>query len=179
MWGTRCANNFKKPSLAYAVDVGHLSTFNRGLVKREASKTDSILTRTKSAAEELKKIEVSAPIDVTADCAFTFKTEKGDENILKESWPESSLGVIGLAPIDFYLWPVVIRPWGKKKYLYKWPYYFSRSKDRIKGSEKLALKWAQEADRIIEKHNKRIALIRMGRSGRTTGKMYRRKNEKS
>ncbi len=76
LWGTRCANNFKKPSLAYAVDVGHLSTFNRWLVKREASKTDLILTRTELAAEELKKIEVNAPIDVTADCAFTFKTLK-------------------------------------------------------------------------------------------------------
>ena len=161
LYSTRCANNFKKPSLAYAVDVGHLSRFNRWLVKREASKTDLILTRTKSAAEDLKKFGVTAPIDVTADCAFIFKTEEEDKNILKESWPDSDSDVVGLAPIDFYLWPVVIRPWGKKKYLYKWPYYFSRSKNRIKESEKLALKWAQEADRIIEEHGKKIALICM------------------
>ncbi len=161
LWGTRCASNFKKPSLAYAVDVGHLSPFNRRLVRREASKTDLILTRTESAAKELKKIGVTAPIDVTADCAFTFKTEEIDENILKGSWQNSDSGIVGLAPVDFNLWPVVIRPWGKKKYLYKWPYYFSRSKDRIKGSENLALKWAQEADRIIEKYGKRIALICM------------------
>ncbi len=143
------------------MDVGHLSRFNRWLVKREASKTDLILTRTEAAAKELKKMGVTAPINTTADCAFTFKTEEKDKNILKESWPESDSDVVGLAPIDFYLWPVVIRPWGKKEYLYKWPYYFSRSKDNIQGSEKLALKWAQEADRIIEKYGKKVALICM------------------
>lgn len=161
LYATRCASNFKKPSLAYAVDVGHLSKLNRWLVKQEACKTDLILTRTAFAAQELKKIGVTAPMDVTADCAFTYKTDKKDEDVLKETWPDLNSGVIGLAPVDFYLWPVVMRLWGKKENEYKWPYYFSRSKDRVKGSEKLALKWAQEADRIIEKHGKRVALICM------------------
>jgi polysaccharide pyruvyl transferase WcaK-like protein len=161
LWATRCAHNFKKPNIAYAVDVGHLSPFNRYLVKREASKTDLIITRTNLAAEGLKEIGVKAPMEVTADCAFTFQTSKNDANILQETWPDLDLGVVGLAPVDFYLWPVVMRPWGKKENLYKWPYYYSRSKERIEGSEKLALKWAQEADRIIEKYAKGIALICM------------------
>jgi polysaccharide pyruvyl transferase WcaK-like protein len=161
LWATRCAHNFKKPSIAYAVDVGHISSFNRLLVKREASKTDLILTRTELAAQELMKIGVKAPIQTTADCAFTFKTEKEDAEILQEIWPDSDSGVVGLTPIDFYLWPVVMRPWGKKENLYKWPYYYSRSKKRIDESEQLALKWAEEADRIIEKYGKRVALICM------------------
>lgn len=161
LWATRCAYNFKKPSIAYAVDAGHLSSFNRWLVRQEASKTDLILTRTELAAEEIKEIGVKAPIEVTADCAFTFETLKEDANILNKIWPEPNSGVVGLAPIDFYLWPVVMRPWGKKENLYKWPYYYSRSKDRIGGSEQLAVKWAQEADRIIEKHGKRITLVCM------------------
>jgi polysaccharide pyruvyl transferase WcaK-like protein len=161
LWATRCAYNFKKPSIAYAVDAGHLSSFNRRLVKQEASKTDLIVTRTELAAEELKEIGVKAPIDVTADCAFTFETLKEDANILNKIWPGSDSGVVGLAPIDFYLWPVVMRPWGKKENMYKWPYYYSRSKDRIKGSEQLVVKWAKFADRIIEKYGKRIALICM------------------
>ncbi|WP_414470267.1 polysaccharide pyruvyl transferase family protein [Methanobacterium sp. ACI-7] len=161
LWATRCANNFKKPSLAYAVDVGHLSSLNRRLVKREASKTDLILTRTQLAEDELKKIGVKAPIDTTADCAFTFKTEEKDKNILKESFSNLDSGIVGLAPIDFYLWPVIMRPWGKKENLYKWPYYYSRSKERICLSEDLAIKWAKEADRIIENFDKKIALICM------------------
>ncbi|MGB9936642.1 MAG: polysaccharide pyruvyl transferase family protein [Methanobacterium sp.] len=161
LWATRCAHNFKKASLAYAVDVGHLSSFNRRLVKREASKTDLILTRTQLAADELKKIGVKASIDTTADCAFTFKTEKEDVDILKKAFEESNSKVVGLAPVDFYLWPVVMRLFGKKENLYKWPYYYSRSKERIGASEDLAIKWANEADRLIEKYGKRIALICM------------------
>lgn len=161
LWATKCAHNFKKSSIAYAVDVGHLSSFNRWLVKREASKTDLIVTRTELAAEQLKEMGVKATICSTADCAFTFKTEKKDAKIINELWPNSDGGVVGLAPIDFYLWPVVMRPWGRKENLYKWPYYYSRSKERIEGSEKLAIKWAEEADAIIEKHGKRVALICM------------------
>ncbi len=63
--------------------------------------------------------------------------------------------------MDFHLWPVVIRPWGKKEYLYKWPYYFSRSKMRLAKSEDLASGWAEEADRIISEYDKNIALICM------------------
>ncbi len=34
LWATKCASDFKKMSIAYAVDVGHLSSFNRWLDKR-------------------------------------------------------------------------------------------------------------------------------------------------
>lgn len=161
LWATRCSYNAGVPCIAYAVDSGKLSSYNRYLVKREASKTDLIITRTKRAAEELKSIGVTAPLKVTADCAFNFKLDKEDKSTLTKTWPESADGVVGLAVVDFYLWPVVIRPWGKKEYVYRWPYYFSRSKARREKSNKLAAGWAGEADRIIEKHGKNIAVICM------------------
>ncbi len=166
LWTTTCANYYNIPCVAYAVDAGDLSSFNRFLVKREASKTDLIITRTIYAADKLHKIGVNAPIKHTADCAFTFNTETEDKNILKKIWKEESLpdpgkGFVGLAIIDFNLWPVVIRPWGPNENRYKWPYYFPRSKIRTRRSEELAVRWANEADRIIRKHGKNIALICM------------------
>ncbi|MDI9623450.1 MAG: polysaccharide pyruvyl transferase family protein [Methanothermobacter sp.] len=161
LWATRCAHDFKKISVAYAVDAGHLSSLNKFLVKREADKTSLILTRTELAAKKLKKIGIKAPIETTADCAFTFKTAKEDTNILDEIWPELDHGLVGLAPVDFYLWPLVMRPWGKKENLYKWPYYYSNSEERTRKSEQLALKLAQELDKIIDEHGKGIALICM------------------
>lgn len=160
LYTTRCSYSSKTPCVAYAVDVGPLSSLNRFLVKREASKTDLIITRTKLAADTLKSIGVDAPMEITADCAFNFKLEKSSENILSEAWPDVG-NVAGLAVVDFHLWPVVIRPWGQEKYIYKWPYYFSRSRERVQQSEKLAREWAAQADRIIEKHHKNIALICM------------------
>lgn len=184
LWATSSAHRQKKPCVAYAVDAGDLSWFNRWLVKREASKTDLIITRTRYAAEKLEKIGVIAPITSTADCAFTFQENPQDHDFLKRIWPESiegrkpadsvignsavvakgvtrTKGVVGLAVVDFSLWPVVIRPWGRKKDVYKWPYYFSRSRDRQKVRKKLVDGWARVADRIIEKHHKNVALICM------------------
>ena len=166
LWTTKCANSFKIPCIAYAVDAGDLSFFNKFLVKREASKTDLIITRTSHASDKLLKMGVSAPIKHTADSAFTFKTEPEDHNTLQKSWnletsTENKDDIVGIAIIDFNLWPVVIRPWGSKENIYKWPYYFSRSPKRVMASKDLASKWAAEADRIIETYQKKIAFICM------------------
>jgi len=161
LWTSKNANKYDKPCLAYAVDAGELSTSNQDRVRREASKTELIITRTHIAAERLKNIGVTAPIKVTADTAFTFKMKKKDENILSTNWPEAKKGVVGLSVLDFHIWPVVVRPWGRKVHCYKWPYYFSRSRDKCQASSDLARGWAKEADRIIKKYEENIALICM------------------
>ncbi|MDP3623594.1 MAG: polysaccharide pyruvyl transferase family protein [Methanobacteriaceae archaeon] len=161
LWATKCANDFKKSSMAYAVDAGKLSSINKRLVKREASKTDLIITRNYKSREILKSTGVSAPIEVTADCAFELKLNPDNYNFLKETWPESENNLVGLSVVDFYLWPVVIRPWGRSEDQYKWPYYFSRSKRRDPQKEALANSWAHTADHFIHKYQQNIALICM------------------
>jgi polysaccharide pyruvyl transferase WcaK-like protein len=161
LWATRCAHDFGKPCVAYAVDAGKLSSLNQYLVKREASKTDLIITRTKLATQKLKSIGVQAPLVTTADTAFTFHENPEDHDLLKSMWPESDDGVLGMAIVDFSLWPVVIRPWGRKKDLYKWPYYFSRSRKLNKSRDKLIEGWSRIADQVIEEHKKNVALFCM------------------
>lgn len=158
---TRWAHALGKPSLAYAVDAGQLSAFNQRLVRREASKTGLIITRSGAAAERLRAFGVTAPLEVTSDNAFTFPTKPADDGVVQRIWPEAASGLVGLAVVDFYLWPVVMRPWGPKNACYKWPYYFSRSPERRRASEALADTYAALADRLIEEHGKSIALIAM------------------
>src|SRR5512139_3300893 len=46
LWTTHCADLMHKPTLAYAVDAGEIkSSFNRWLLRREASKTSLIVAR--------------------------------------------------------------------------------------------------------------------------------------
>jgi len=161
LWATHSAHRQNKPCVAYAVDAGELSPLNRWLVKREASKTDLIITRTRHALERLQKIGVTAPITSTADCAYTFQEDGKDHDFLNSLWPETSEGTVGLAVVDFSLWPVVIRPWGCEENLYKWPYYFSRSPERMKIREKIMEGWARTADEIIQKHHKKVVFICM------------------
>lgn len=158
LWSTRCAYKSGIPCIAYAVDSGELSNINKYLVKREASKTDLIITRTNSAKNRLESIGVTAPIEVTADCAFTFNLNDDNQDIYDHG---NGDGLVGLSVVDFHLWPVIIRPWGKKEYLYKWPYYFSRSKTRLEESEELAKQWAKIADDVIKEYNKEVLLICM------------------
>ena len=157
---TRYAHSMKKPCIAYSVDAGTASRFNRWLIRREASKTDLILARTKEASERLIKLRVKAPVKVTADNAFAFQPKPQDHDLLKRVWPEAS-HFVGMAAEDIYLWPVQIRPWGRKKYCYRWPYYYQHSGACQQKSELLVDVLAVQADEIIEKYDKDVALLSM------------------
>jgi len=164
LWATHCAHTAHKPCLAYAVDAGEVkSPLNRRLLRGEASKTDLIVVRAQAAAERLRAFGVRAPIEVTADNAFTFRPEPGDAGWVQRAWPEAAEGggIAGLAVVDPYLWPVVMRPWGKREDCYKWPYYYSRSPERSRATETLAATYAALADSLVARHGKTVALICM------------------
>ena len=157
---TRYAHSMKKPCLAYSVDAGRASRFDSWLIKREASKTDLIISRTQEACDRLKKWGVEAPIEVTADNAFSFSPNQADEGLLRRVWPEAS-HVVGIAAEDIYKWPVGIRLWAQRQYCYRWPYYYTHTKESLEKSERLAKGLASEADRIVETYDKDIALLAM------------------
>jgi len=162
LWATRCADAMGKPCLAYAVDAGEIkSAFNRRLIRREASKTSLIITRAAAAAERMRSFGVTAPLEVTADNAFNFRPDPADAGLLSRAWPEAGTNVVGMALVDFYLWPVVMKPWGPKEDRYKWPYYFTRSPERTRATEALARSYAALADDLITRHGKSVALIGM------------------
>jgi polysaccharide pyruvyl transferase WcaK-like protein len=162
LWATRCAAEMGKPSLAYAVDAGSLSPVNRRRVRGIASRTGLIVTRNRAAAERLRGMGVTAPMASTADNAFTFQPREVDNGWPLRAWPQArSSGMVGLALVDFSLWPAVMRPWGRKERCYKWPYYFSSSPARRMQSEMLARGYAALADRVAERTGKAVALICM------------------
>ncbi len=163
LWATHCAHTLGKPCLAYSVDAGQLSPMNASLVRREASKTDLIIARSQGAADRLRKCGVKAPIQVTADNALTFHTDKSDEGWVQREWPavRARGGLVGLATVNYHLWPVVMRPWGKREDCYKWPYYYSTSPERQRAAEELADAYAALADCLAREHDKFVALICM------------------
>jgi polysaccharide pyruvyl transferase WcaK-like protein len=161
LWATRCAAKLDKPCLAYAVDAGKLSRLDRWLVRREASRTELIVTRAQAAAQRLRAVGVSAPITATADNAFNFAPEVADAAWLPSAWPEVAAGAVGLAPVDFSRFPVVVRPWGRAEDCYRWPYYFAHSRARRRAGQGLAAGYAALADWIVERHRRPVALIAM------------------
>ncbi len=162
LWSTKQAARYGRPSMAFAVDSGHLSPGNAKRVQRDASRTDLIVTRTQAAADRLKGYGVTAPTLVTADTSFTFQMDPADEGIMERLWPEAASGpVTGITPVDFQMWPVVVRPWGRRSDVYKWPYYFSRSPERTEATRRLAEGMARQARSLIDRHGHRVALLCM------------------
>jgi polysaccharide pyruvyl transferase WcaK-like protein len=161
LWATHCAAEMGKPCLAYAVDAGTLKPTNARRVGRVASRTDLIVTRNRAAAGRLRDVGVTAPILSTADNAFTFQPRESDRGWLEREWPRAAGGVVGMAMVDFTLFPAVMRPFGPRDRCYKWPYYFPSSPARKKASEMLAQGYAALADHIVESTGKAVALICM------------------
>jgi polysaccharide pyruvyl transferase WcaK-like protein len=160
LWATRCADEASKPCLAYAVDAGQLSRLDRWLTRREASRSQLIVTRSEAAAERLRSWGVTAPITATADNAFNFQPVPQDAAWLETWWPEGA-GAVGLALVDFTRFPVVVRPWGRRQDCYRWPYYFAHSPARRRTSRALAEGYAALADGIVARHGRPVALIAM------------------
>jgi len=162
LWATHWADEFDKPCAAYAVDAGQIkSGLNRRLVRSQAGETDLIITRSAAAADRLRGWGVTAPIEVTADNAFTFVPDPADAGLFDRLWPEAGDRVMGLALVDFYLFPVVMRPWGPKEDCYRWPYYFSLPPDERQASDELASSYAALADHLVTEHGVTVALICM------------------
>ena len=161
LWATRCAHTRGKPCLAYAVDAGAMSAFNQRLTRHIASQTDRIIVRTQAAADRLHAWGVTAPMAATADNAFNFCPDPADAGFWQRVWPAAAGGAVGMAVVDFYRWPVVIRPWGRPEDCYRWPYYFSCSPERRRASQELAAGYAALADQMVAQYNKAVALICM------------------
>jgi polysaccharide pyruvyl transferase WcaK-like protein len=161
LWATRCAHREGKPCLAYAVDAGQLRPRNQRLVRRVASTTDLIVTRSEGAAQRLRDWGVTAPIEWTADNAFTFEPADGDVEWARSLRSDTERLPLGIAAVDFFRWPVVIRPWGRAENRYRWPYYFSDSRVRRDASAELARRFGRLADRAVVEHGRSVALLCM------------------
>ncbi|MBN1424097.1 polysaccharide pyruvyl transferase family protein [Candidatus Fermentibacteria bacterium] len=161
LWATWCATSRGTACLAYAVDAGELSRLNRWLVRRVAGTTDQIIVRSEAAARRLRSWGVGAPLEFTADNAFNFAPRPADIDLLNRVWPDRPPCVVGIAPVDFTLWPVVARLWGRKQYCYRWPYYFSHSRERTDAAQGFAQTLAAFADWVMEHHDAGVAMLCM------------------
>jgi polysaccharide pyruvyl transferase WcaK-like protein len=161
LWAAHCAERERKPCLAYAVDAGRLRPRNRRMVRRVASTMDLIVTRSAAAGERLRGWGVTAPIESTADNAFNFEPRPEDLQWARSTWPDTERAPVGIAAVDVHRWPAVIRPWGRRRNRYRWPYYFSSSRERSRASAELARGYAGLVDDVVERHGRPVALICM------------------
>ncbi len=152
LWGAWSANRHGKFTVAYAVDAGHMRPINRALTRLVCADIDLIITRSAAAREELRSVGVSTEIAITADTSFQYRPSP-------PSGPETT--TVGFAPVEFNMWPVRIRLFGRARNCYHWPYYYSWNKRRAARSRALVAAWAGLITDVVRRRGWDAQLIAM------------------
>lgn len=152
LWGAWSANRHGKFTVAYAVDAGPMGPLNRALTRRVCADIDLIITRSAAAREELRSVGVSTEIVITADTSFQYRPSL-------PSRPETT--TVGFAPVEFNMWPVRIRLFGRARNCYHWPYYYSWNKVRAARSRALVAAWAGLITDVVRRRGWHAELIAM------------------
>ncbi len=153
LWAANCARWTGNHAIAYAVDVGELRGFHGFRARYECERMALVITRTEIARQRLQELGVRRPILSNTDTAFRY---------LREGQPRvAGRRVVGLAPIEFFHWPVCIKLWCDPAERYRWPYAFTWNAERRAQSDAMLQRWVNLARHAIEQHDVDIQLIAM------------------
>lgn len=150
--------------VAYANDCGHLQPKNRNMLKRTLNKIDLVMLRNPDAAARMREYGVTNEIHVTADGAYEYPLppkEYRQRVIEKIGLQPDKRPVIGIAPKEFFWWPIGFKPWGPKEDLYMYPFYHLWPKGGKESSQKYVEQSARHADWCVENYDADVALISM------------------
>jgi polysaccharide pyruvyl transferase WcaK-like protein len=189
LWGAWCAKRAGNHCVAYAVDAGELSPFNAGLTRRVCNEIDLLITRTEKAKQRLKEIGVTRPVFANTDSAFRYQPDevvnctRPDPQANLRACGEScrtrqarghACGLeakalkcrghrqtVGIAPIEFFQWPVTMKWFGRKSECYRWPFYFTWDDERRAQSARMIENFRDLAVHIIDQHDMDVKLIAM------------------
>ena len=153
LWAAESARYNKKHVIAYAVDVGELNGIHAYRSRVDCEHMDLVITRTEIARTRLEKLGVTRPILANTDTAFRYQTPSVSN--------EGGRKVVGLAPIEFFHWPVRLKLWCKAEDRYRWPFAFSWNAERRAQSEAMLERWVALAKHALEAHDFDIQLIAM------------------
>ncbi len=153
LWAANCARWSGNYAVAYAVDVGELSGFHALRTRHECERMALIITRTEIARQRLVALGVRRPILSNTDTAFRYVREG-------QHRPQGRR-VVGLAPIEFFHWPVRLKPWCCPEERYRWPFAFTWSAERRAHSDDMIETWGRLARHAIECHDLDVRLIAM------------------
>jgi len=153
-----------KPVIAYANDCGHLKPINQRIVRETLNRLDLILLRNPDAAARMREYGVTKDIHVTADGAYEYPLPPVAyrQALLKRlGLNPKKRPIIGIAPKEFFWWPVAPRLWGPKEDLYIYPLYHQWPEGGKESSAKYVEQSARHADWCVETYGADVALISM------------------
>ncbi len=153
LWASECARLNKNFAIAYAVDVGELHGIHAARAKYDCQRIDLLITRTEIARTRLQKMGIDRTILANTDTAF--------RHICEPAARTGNRKVVGVAPIEFFHWPVRLRLWSRAEDRYRWPFSFSWNPQRRQQSAEMVERWVSLVKHALVKHDVDIQLIAM------------------
>ena len=151
--------------VAYANDCGHLKPINQRILRRTLNKyVDLIMLRNPDAKERMVQYGVTRPINVTADGAYLYPApsqETVDSMCKRLEVDPQKRSVVGIAPKEFFFWPVAPKLFGRREDLYMWPFYHSWTEEGRRSSNLYVEQTARYADWVVENLDADVLLIAM------------------
>jgi polysaccharide pyruvyl transferase WcaK-like protein len=150
--------------VAYANDCGHLKPINQRILRQTLNKIDLILLRNPDAAARMREYGVTRDITVTADGAYEYPLppEEYRQRLFRRlGLTPGRRPLIGIAPKEFFWWPVAFRPFGRKEDLYMYPFYHTWARGGKESSVRYVAQSARHADWCVETYDADVVLISM------------------
>ncbi|MCK9903791.1 polysaccharide pyruvyl transferase family protein [Frankia sp. Cpl3] len=153
LWGAWTARRAGAATVAYAVDAGRMKPVNRLLTRHVARSMDLIVVRTAAARDTLREAGVTRSVLDTTDTAFQYRHSAPR--------PAGRAPRVGLAPVNFHVWPVRARPWGSRELRYHWPYYYSWDAERARRTQELVAAWSDLLVHVVRDRGWEVQLVAM------------------
>jgi polysaccharide pyruvyl transferase WcaK-like protein len=152
-------------SVGLALDSNYLSPKRRARTARALYGISLLTVRAPGAERDLAALGVEVAMPVTADCAVSMPLPDGAvRDAAIRRWALDDGPVHGIAPVDFYMWPALLRPVGRPADYVRWPYKATWPDGGRERTAHLVEQWAEHARYLLGSHPRaRVAIFVMDR----------------
>ena len=150
--------------VGYGNDCGQLKAFNQQILRHAVDKIDLMMVRSSDALTRMRKYGVNREIHVTADATYEYPLpplHHRQKLLERLGLNPKERPIFGIAPKEFFWWPIAFRPWGPQEDLYRYPFYHTWPKGGKESSLKYVKQSARFADWCVERYDATLALLSM------------------
>ncbi len=148
-------------SVGLALDSNYISPKRRPRTVAALNTISLLTVRAPGCDRHLTEYGVKVPMPITADCAVSMPLPGEDVvRVVRERYGFDRGPVHGIAPVDFYMWPALMRPVGPPGDYVRWPYKATWPDGGRARSRKLLEDWVGHARHLLSLDpDARVAIV--------------------
>jgi hypothetical protein len=152
-------------TVGLALDSNYLSPARRARTVAALNRISLLTVRAPGADRGLAEYGVTVPMPVTADCAVSMPLPGRDAGReFREQCGLDDAPIHAIAPVDFFMWPALLRPLGRRSDFVRWPYRGTWPDGGRRRSEELVRTWVAHARHLLSAHPRaRVMIVLMDR----------------